>query len=82
MSQQQIKWGQLKRFFDRNGFDIHPSGGDKIITCLSGWNGGNGRRAFLIGHKCCSHAGNVVFDVYMQKLRRTFGVTREGILRA
>lgn len=80
MSRTQVTWGQLKRYCDRHGFAIHPSGGDKIIVCPKGWRGGLGRHAVLIGHRCCSHRGSVVFDCYLSKLHRNFGLTRDELL--
>lgn len=80
MSQQAVKWGQLKKFCDRNGFEIRPSGGDKIIVCPKGWIGGNNRPTVLVGSKCSGHAGDVVFGCYISKIHRTFGVTRQDIL--
>lgn len=82
MSQPQITWGRLKRFCDAKGFTIRPSGGDKIIVCPKGWQGGNGRPTVLIGSKCCSKVGDQIYDAYLSKIHRTFGITRQQILNA
>ena len=82
MSQRQVTWGQLKRFCARRGFAIRPSGGDKIIICPKGWQGGNQRPTVLIGHKCSSQNGDRIFDCYLSKLRRTFGISRDDVLNA
>ena len=72
MSQRAVKWGQLRRYLLRNGFQIVGSGGDKIIT--------RDNQIVRVGHTSSSSPGSQVLDCYLSALCRKFGITREAIL--
>lgn len=72
MSQPAVKWGRLKRFLERNGFEIYSDGGDKIISR-------NGI-AHRIGSKYCNRYGDELSKGHLRTIERKFGVTRNDIL--
>jgi hypothetical protein len=74
MSQPPVKWGKLKRFLDRNGFEIDTDGGDKIIS-----RGGKGK-THRIGHKYSTQPGDEISKGHLSALERKFGITRKDIL--
>jgi len=82
MSQQAVKWSDVKRFFLRKDYVIEGCGGDKIIKAPKGTpSGDRTRNQVRIGHKCCSKPGDQLYDSYLSSLKRAFGVTRDDILR-
>jgi len=54
-------------------------GGDKFIVSPKGWQS-TGKPVVRIGHKCCTHAHDIVYPAYISKLERTFNVTAAEIL--
>jgi hypothetical protein len=74
MSQPPIKWGKLKKYLTRNGYEIDTDGGDKIIS-----KGGRGK-THRIGHNYCSHYGDQLTAGHIKALERKFGITRKDIL--
>jgi len=82
MSQQAIKWSDVKKFFLRRNYVIEGSGGDKIIKAPKQTPTKNRtRNQVRIGHKCCSKPGDQVYDSYLSSLKRAFGVTHGDILK-
>lgn len=81
MSQPRIKWGNIKRFCDQNGYVIKGSGGDKIIIAPKGSipTGPQSRHTVTIGHKCCANKGSEVYEAYVSALKRAFGITRKQL---
>jgi len=71
MSRPAVKWGQLKRFLLRNGFQIYNDSGDVIIT--------KDGTAHRIGHKYCNHSGDEISKGHLSAIKRKFGVTRSDI---
>ena len=78
MGKHTVKWGQVHRYFVKRYYNIKGSGGDKIIVAPKDGKP-RSRNTVLIGHKCCSHAGDDVWPCYLQAIRRGFGVTAEEI---
>lgn len=81
MSQPRVKWFQVKRYFLRRGYEIRPSGGDKIIVAPQNKKGQRSRNMVRIGHKCCSQPAAELYDCYLSLIKRTFGVTRAEIIK-
>ena len=80
MGRQRLKWAQVKRYFDRHGYTIHWQGGDALIVAPATDSAGRTRNTVRIGHKCCNHGGDELFDCYVQAIRRAFGVNANDIL--
>lgn len=80
MGQPSVKWGQVRRYFKRRNYEIYGSGGDKIIVAPKDSDAARSRQTVLIGHKCCSHAGDEVWPSYLQAIRRAFGVSARDIV--
>lgn len=80
MSQQSVKWGELLRFCNRNGYEIRNKKGDKLIFPPKSDTGERGRPVVRIGHKYSSHYGNELLDAHLVDIKRKFGVTRDDIL--
>jgi hypothetical protein len=79
MSQPQVKWGVVKRYFESRNYEIVPRGGDKIIKAPKGAAGVT-RNTVLIGHEYSDHAGDCLAPGHLAKIKRAFGVSREDIL--
>jgi hypothetical protein len=76
-----VKWGQVHRYFIRRNYTIVPRGGDKyIVAPKDGDAAARSRNAVMIGHKCCSHAGDEVWPCYLQAIKRAFGITAADIV--
>lgn len=74
MSQPPVKWGRLRTFLNRNGFEIDTEGGDKIVS-----RGGKGK-THRIGHEYASQPGDELSRGHLSALKRKFGITRKDIL--
>ena len=72
MSQPAVKWGRLKRFLQRQNFQIRTDGGDKLIT--------DGKLVHRIGHDFCTGYGDELSSAHLKALKRKFGITRNQIL--
>lgn len=82
MSQPGVKWKHVMRWAKGNDFEIIGKGGDKLVVAPGGWDGGDGRAAARIGHKCCSKPGDELLPCYVTLLKRAFGVTRRQLLNS
>ena len=82
MSQPRVKWGNIERFCNQNGFEIKGKGGDKIIVAPKGDGVPLSRNTVRIGHKSCGRQGAEVLECYISALKRAFGITRQQLLDA
>ena len=76
-----IKWGQLKAYLEKNGYEIKQGkGGDKKI--VSPRNSGDPRtqNQIVIGHNCSDHKSDDIYKSYMSLIKRVFGLTEDDIL--
>ena len=80
MGQPRVKWGQVRRYFERRGYEITSSGGECIIRAPRTSDEKRTRPQVTIGHKWCNHAGSELLPCYLQAIRRTFGVSVSDIL--
>jgi hypothetical protein len=80
MSQQPVKWGQVKRYFENRGYEIVSRGGDKIIKAPADNNPIRHRQTVLIGHEYSDSAGTELARGHLSAIKRAFGVTRDEIL--
>ena len=72
MSEPSINWKQLKKFLDKNGYEIYSDGGDKVVF--------KGKKKHRIGHRFCNSPSDVVSKGHLAALKRKFRITREDIL--
>jgi hypothetical protein len=80
MSARRPKWGQIERFFLRQGFEIRSRGGERILISPAAWQRGMGPGHLVrIGHTSCRSHGTEVLHCYVRQIRRVFGVTPEEI---
>ena len=79
MSRPAIKWGKLKRYVLKHGYQIRPSGGDKIIIAPNSEKL-RSRNHVRIGHKSSNGPGSEVLPCYLNSIERAFGITRHDIL--
>jgi len=81
MSARRPKWGQIERFFHRQGFGIRPRGGERVLVSPKGWTRGMGEgQCVCIGHTSCKSHGTELLPCYVQSIKRVFGVTAEEII--
>jgi hypothetical protein len=80
MSQSVVKWGQLARYLTQHGYVITGKGGEQKVSAPPNSATIRSRNQVVIGHKCCNHPGDVVYDCYLNALHRAFGITRKDIL--
>ncbi len=79
MGRKRLKWGAVQKYLLSRGFEIRPSGGDKIIIAPSDDNPGRTRQTLRIGHTSCSHSGTELLKCYESKLRNVFGINPDEI---
>jgi len=81
MSEIAVKWKDVERFFSRTSdYEIRYQGGDAIILKRSQGIGGRGKLAVRIGHNFLNRTKELT-PAHLRKIERTFGVTREDILK-
>jgi hypothetical protein len=79
MGQPRVKWGDVKRYFERRGYQIYNKGGDAFIVAPKDGTP-RSRQSVLIGHHCSNHAGAELGRGYVRAIERAFGVTLNQIL--
>jgi len=72
VSEPAVQWKQLRRFLNRNGFEIDHDGGDKLVS--------KDGVVHRIGHVFSTKNTTQVSDGHLQALHRKFGLTRKQIL--
>jgi hypothetical protein len=77
MSLPAIKWGDVFRYFSSRGnkYIIYHQGGDIIILQKSD------KKTVRIGHNFLSHT-KTLRPAHLSKIKRTFGISREDILKS
>jgi hypothetical protein len=80
MGQPRLKWGQVERYLLRQGYEIRPAGGDKIIIAP---RDGRQRSRYVvrIGHTSCDHPGTELLRCYVSRLHHVFGITIADVMR-
>ena len=78
MSQPALTWGEVERYCRRHGYEIKPSGEDKLIYPPKSPQSGL-RPIVRVGHKYCGHAGNQLLPCYISAFKRKFGLTIQDI---
>ena len=79
MSQVRPKWKQVERYFLRHGYDVHDSGGDKIVVAPPDLRPDRQRQTVRIGHRFTRPGAELPWG-HLQQIKRAFGVTAEDIL--
>lgn len=79
MGQPRLKWGQVRAYFLRHGYEITESGGDKIIKAPKDGSGQRTRQQVRIGHTSSRNDGTEMLRCYTSAIRRAFGVSDEDI---
>jgi hypothetical protein len=79
MAQPRVKWGQVRRYFERRGYTIRERGGDKIIVAPKG-EAGVLRNTLRIGHTSTRNDGTELLRCYTSAIERVFGVSIDDIL--
>ena len=77
-----VKWKHVEKYCKAHGYQIYSQGGDKIIKAPPGKSISGNFPTVLIGHKCCGHKNDEVFEVYVKKLEHRFGITRKDLLQS
>ena len=78
MGQPRVKWGDVKLYLERNGYEIRHHGGDKIIVGPP--SPGSRRQTVRIGHTSSRNAGTELLRVYVSQLKRVFGINIDDLL--
>lgn len=78
MGQPRLKWGQVRAYFARHGYEIYDDGGDKIIVAPKDGNL-RSRQSVRIGHTSTRNSGTEILKCYESRLRHAFGVDPNDI---
>jgi hypothetical protein len=79
MGQRRLKWGDVEKYLLKRGYEIRPSGGDKVIVAPTDGNPDRLRQQLRIGHTSCGNSKTEILKVYESKLRNLFGIDTNEI---
>lgn len=81
MSKTSVKWGEVCRYFNQHpDYEIYYQGGDAIILKKPSGEGQRGKTVVRIGHKFLNRTKELT-HAHLNKIKRTFGISPEDILR-
>lgn len=80
MSQPQVRWRDVERYFLRHGYVIRYDGGDTIIQAPKNQSTARSRQQVRIGHQFCRSANTVLSKGHLAQIKRAFSVTADRIL--